>query len=169
VAIPSSSGAFHMTAVVTSLPLCKHTGGGGTTPAFSGRLVYLQFLWGSAPLPLSGAWGALPSLLHVFLFIYFSSCLFITQFGFFSFFFLLGWGSVCPGGYADLAQGCLWEYHVPLSSPGGLRLPKQSGHWHLVAAWEPFWFLHLMWSGDAMHGLGVWRSQSFASSQWFFL
>jgi hypothetical protein len=33
--------------------------------------------------------------------------------GFFSFF--PGWGSVCPGGYADLAQGCLWEYHVPLA------------------------------------------------------
>jgi hypothetical protein len=39
---------------------------------------------------------------------------------FFSFF--PGWGSVCPGGYADLAQGCLWEYRVPLSSPGGLLL-----------------------------------------------
>jgi hypothetical protein len=24
--------------------------------------------------------------------------------------FFPGWKSVCPGGYADLAQGCLWEY-----------------------------------------------------------
>jgi hypothetical protein len=30
--------------------------------------------------------------------------LLITQFLFFPW-----WGSVCPGGYADLAQGCLWE------------------------------------------------------------
>jgi hypothetical protein len=41
----------------------------------------------------------------------------IIQF-FFSFF--PGWWLVCPGGYADLAQGCLWEYHMPLSSPCGL-------------------------------------------------
>jgi hypothetical protein len=41
-------------------------------------------------------------------------------------------------------------------------------NWRLVA-WELSWFLHLTWSGDAMHGLGVWRSQSFASSGWFFL
>jgi hypothetical protein len=71
-------------------------------------------------------------------------------------------------GYADLAQDCLWEYHVLLSSPRGLCLPKWSGHWHL-AAWYPSWFFHLTWNGNATHGLGVWRSQHFASSQWFFL
>jgi hypothetical protein len=38
-----------------------------------------------------------------------------------------------------------------------------------VAAWEPSWFLYLTWSGDAMPGMGMWRSQSFASSWWFFL
>jgi hypothetical protein len=38
-----------------------------------------------------------------------------------------------------------------------------------LAAWEPSWFLHLTWSGDAMLRLGVWRSQSFASFWWFFL
>jgi hypothetical protein len=87
-------------------------------------------------------------------------------------FFLLffpGWGSVCPEGYADLAQGCLWEYCVPLSSPCGLCLPKWSGCWSLVVAWGPSWFLRLMWSGDAVRRLEVWRSQSFASSRWFFL
>jgi hypothetical protein len=57
---------------------------------------------------------------------------------------------------------------MALSSPGGMCLPKWSGSWHLVAR-EPSWFLCLMWSGDAMHGLGVWRGQSFASSWWFFL
>jgi hypothetical protein len=52
--------------------------------------------------------------------------LFIIQFGFFP-----GWGSVCPGGYADLAQGCLWEYCMPLSSLGGLLLPSRldTGVW----------------------------------------
>jgi hypothetical protein len=40
--------------------------------------------------------------------------------------------------------------------------------WHL-ALWEHSWFLCLMWSGDAMRGLGVWRSQSFASSLWCFI
>jgi hypothetical protein len=38
------------------------------------------------------------------------------------------WGSVCLGGYADMAQGYLWEYHVPLSSPCLPHLPKPSGH-----------------------------------------
>jgi hypothetical protein len=58
-------------------------------------------------------------------FYYFFSCLFIIQVFFFSFF--SGWGSVCPGGYADLAQGCLWEYCILLSSPGGLLLPSRLG------------------------------------------
>jgi hypothetical protein len=99
---------------------------------------------------------------------FFATCLFCCCI-LFSFSFFPGWGSVCLGGYADLAQGCVWEYRMPPSSPCGLRLPKQSGSCHLEAAWEPSWFLHLMWSEDAMHRLGVWRSQSFASSWWFFL
>jgi hypothetical protein len=113
--------------------------------------------WGIAPYPLFSAQGALPSLLHVFFVVVYSV-----------FFLFFPWvGLVCPGGYADLAQGCLWEYHMPLSSPCGLHLPKQSGSWHLVV-WEPSWFLRLIWSEDAMGGLGLWRSQSFASSWWFF-
>jgi hypothetical protein len=60
----------------------------------------------------------------------------------FSFSFFSGWGLVCPGGYADLAQGCLWEYCVPLSSPCGLHLPKWSGLWRLAAR-KPSWFLGL--------------------------
>jgi hypothetical protein len=93
-------------------------------------------------------------------FVYYSAFIFSSCFP--------GWGSVCPGGCADLAQGCLWEYRVPLSSPCGLRLSQQSGSWHLVVQ-EPSWCLHLMWSGYAMHGLGVWMSQSLASSQCLFL
>jgi hypothetical protein len=39
-------------ATVTSLPFCKHTGGGGATPTFSDWLVYLQITW-EVPLPSS--------------------------------------------------------------------------------------------------------------------
>jgi hypothetical protein len=113
-----------------------------------------------SPSPLFGAQGAPPSLLCVFIVViaHYSVSLFFS-----------GWGSVCPGSYADLAQGCLWEYHVPLSSPCGLRLPKLPGCRHLAAAPGLSWFLHLTWCGNALHRLEVWRGQSFASSQWFFL
>jgi hypothetical protein len=86
--------------------------------AFSGWLVYLQFREGF-PLPLFSAQGALPSFLRVFfvVIVYYS--------GFFSFF--PEWGLVCPGGYADLAQGCLWEYCVPLSSPVVCFFPSDLG------------------------------------------
>jgi hypothetical protein len=151
-----------VTATVTSFPLSKHTGGGEATPAFSGWHVYV----GSGPSPLSCGVFLPPPLLQAFLLMVAERVLpllpclagvFICSsmgdcpsplFGaqayysvFFSFF--PGWGSVCPGGYADLAQGCLWEYHVLLSSPCGLRPPKLSRRWHL-AAQEPSWFLHLM-------------------------
>jgi hypothetical protein len=39
----------------------------------------------------------------------------------------------------------------------------------LATVQEPSWFLHLMWSGEAMCRLEVWRCQSFACSWWFFL
>jgi hypothetical protein len=41
---PFSGGACHTLAAVGCLPLSKHTGRGGTTPAFSSQLVYLQFM-----------------------------------------------------------------------------------------------------------------------------
>jgi hypothetical protein len=117
-------------------------------------------LWGISPPPSSALSVPCPLCYVSFLFL-----LFIIPF---FFLFTLGGRLVCPGGYADLAQGCLWEYHLLLSSPCGLHLPKQSGRWCLVAP-EPSWFLCLTWSGDAMHRLELWRSQSFASSWWFFL
>jgi hypothetical protein len=120
------------TVTVTSFSLSKHTGGGDTAPAFSSRLVVRD-----CPSPPFGAQGAPPSLLRVF----FVVVVYYSVWFFFSFF--PGWGSVYPGGYADLAQGCLWEYHVPLSSPSGLRLPKWPGSWRLAAR-EPSWFLCLM-------------------------
>jgi hypothetical protein len=85
---------------------------GAAAPAFSGQLVYLQFREG-LPLPPSVLRAPRP-LCYVSFVVVYSVC-------FLSLFFP-GWGSVCLGGYADLAQGCLWEYRVPLSSPGGLRL-----------------------------------------------
>jgi hypothetical protein len=72
---------------------------------------------GRIPLPRSSELRAPHPLCNVSLLF----LLLITQFLFFP-----GWRSVCPGGYADLAQGCLWEYHVPLSSPCP-HLPKPSG------------------------------------------
>jgi hypothetical protein len=124
-------------------------------------LVYLRFCEGF-PLPPFMALR----VHHPLCYLSFLLLLFIIQL--FFLFFFPGWGSVCPGGYGDVAQRCLWEYHVPLSSPFGLHLSKLSVSWCLVA-WEPSWFLRLTSSGYAMPGLVVWRSQSFASSWWFFL
>jgi hypothetical protein len=159
-------------ATATSFPLSKHTGGGDTAPTLSGRRGYLQFTWevGLPPSPveffshchfykLSCSWllgmcrcssllqpgcegfplpplqcSGCPTLYSTFFCCY---CLL------FSFSFCPGWGSVFPGGYADLAQGCLWKYCVQVSSPCGPHIPKPSGRWHLVVAREPSWFLHL--------------------------
>jgi hypothetical protein len=112
-------------------------------------------LWGISPLPLFRAQGAPPSLL----------CVFFVVIAYYSVsFFWPGRGSFCPGGYADLAQDCLWEYHIPPSSPYGPHLPKLSG-----GSLGALLVSHLTWSGDAMRRLEVWRIQSFASSGWFFL
>jgi hypothetical protein len=79
---------------------------------------FLFTVLGRIPLPPSSALSAPHPLCYVSLLF----LLIITQFLFFP------WvGSVCPGGYAVLAQGCLWEYRVPLSSPCGPRLSKPSG------------------------------------------
>jgi hypothetical protein len=66
------------------------------------RLVYLQFCE-EFPSPLFSVQGAPPSLLPVFIVViaYYSVSLFFPW-----------WESVCPGGYADLAQGCLGVPHT---------------------------------------------------------
>jgi hypothetical protein len=79
--------------------------------------VYLQFQEGFPSLPLQSL--GCPTLFAMSL--YCSYCLLL------SFSFFPGWRSVCPGGYADLAQGFLWKYHILLSSPCPC-LPKTSGH-----------------------------------------
>jgi hypothetical protein len=69
-------------------------------PLRPGPACYLQFREGfpSPPLQHSGC----PTL--------FATCLYCSYCLLLNFSFLPGWGSVCPGGYADLAQGCLWKY-----------------------------------------------------------
>jgi hypothetical protein len=94
-------------------------------------LVYLQLQKGF-PSPTLRSSGC-PTL--------FATCLYCCYCLLLNFSFFPSWGAVCPGGYADLAQGCLWKYHVLLSSPCPC-LPKPAGHRHLVA-WRPSWFLHL--------------------------
>jgi hypothetical protein len=104
-----------------------------TAPTLSGQgqLVYLQFQEGFSSPPL---WHSRHPTL-------FAMCLYCCYCLLLSFSFFPRWGSVCPGGYADLAQGCLWKYHIPLSSPCP-HLPKPSRHRHLVPQ-GPSWFLHL--------------------------
>jgi hypothetical protein len=107
---------------------------------------------GRSPLPTLWCSG------HPTLFV---MCLYCSYCLLLSFSFSPGWGLVCPGGYADLAQGCLWKYHVPLSSPCGPHLPMPSGHGRLAAARGPSWFLHSAWSEDALRRLEVWRGSKF--------
>jgi hypothetical protein len=130
-AFPPLLWSFPPTTTFTSFP-ARGCWACAAAPACSGRLVYIQFC-GRFPSPPIGHSGH-PPLYYGFFFL-----LLIIQFLFFP------WvGVSLSGGYADLAQGCLWVYHMPLSSPCGLHLPKRFGHRRLAAAWEPSWFLHLM-------------------------
>jgi hypothetical protein len=64
-------------------------------------LVYLQSLEG---FPSPSLWRSVRPTL-------FPKCLYCSYCLLLSFSFFPRWGLVCPGGYAALAQGCLWEYH----------------------------------------------------------
>jgi hypothetical protein len=86
--------SFPPTATFTSFPapgcwLCT------ATPTFSSWLVVRDF-----PSPLLQRSGHPPTSLL---------CAFFVAIAYYSVFFPLfpGWGSLCPGVYADLAQGCL--------------------------------------------------------------
>jgi hypothetical protein len=144
------------------------TGKGDTAPVLSGLRVYLQLTWevglpSSHKLPAPGCWARAPTPTRASparpacLFTVpgripfpqslvlsaptlFPTCLYCCYFLLVSFFFPW-WRSVCPGGYAALAQACLWEYHGTAKFTC-LRLPKPSGHGRL-AAWGPSWFLCL--------------------------
>jgi hypothetical protein len=128
---PHSGGTFHRIATVTSFTLSKVAGQVQLLlPSLQACL--LTFHLKNCPSPT--LWGSRrKDLCATCLFLF--SCLFIVVC--FFLFFTPGWGSVCLGSYADLGQVCLWEYHMLLSSPGGLCLPNQSGSWHLAARTPP--------------------------------
>jgi hypothetical protein len=134
--------------------------GRAATPAFSGQLVYLQFCEGFPLLPSLAL--RVPRPLCFVSFFFCCCCLF-------RFFSLFSQG----GGQSVQGATLMWPRVVCGSTMCRLAhlvvcFSRASRSWHLVVQ-EPSWFLHLPWSGDAMHRLRVWRSQSFASSQWFFL
>jgi hypothetical protein len=119
-AFPLSCGVFLPSPLLQAFPLLV----AGRVPLFLPSLASL-FICSSmrdCPSPLLRCSGR-PSLLATCLFFFFCQLLVYYSVCFFS----LGGGSVCPGGYADLAHVCLWEYCVPLSSPGGLLLPSRLG------------------------------------------
>jgi hypothetical protein len=153
---PLSSGAF-LTQPLLQAFLLQGCWACADAPAFSGWLVYLQFREG-LPLPPSLALRAPRPLCYVSFVVVCSVC--------FSLFSLGGGQSVqgamliWPRVICGSTMCCLAHLVICISQAGR--------SWHL-AAWEPSWFLCLIWSGDAMHGLGVWRSWGFASSWRFFL
>jgi hypothetical protein len=120
--LPLLLWSFLPTTTFTSFPT-PGCWSGAVTPTFSSWLVYLQFCEGLPFTPPSALRAPRHLCYMSFLLLLFIE-VFFTSFP--------GWGSVCLGVYADLAQGCLWEYHRPFSSPCGLHLPKQSGRWRLV-------------------------------------
>jgi hypothetical protein len=129
-----SPGSFPPSATLTSFPApdCWACAAAPTLSSQAQLFIYSSVKDSPPPLQHSGC----PTL--------FATCLYCCYCLLLSFSFFPGWGSVCPGGYVDLAQGCLWEYHVSLSSPCGPHLPKPSGCGHLVAARELSWFLYSM-------------------------
>jgi hypothetical protein len=98
--LPPPGGASHTSATVTSFPLSKVD---GQVPPFLPfpTSLFIYSLSGECPSPTLQSSGC-PALFATCLF-FSAACLLFNLF--FSFF--PGWGSVCPGGYADLAQGCL--------------------------------------------------------------
>jgi hypothetical protein len=150
------SGAFHTAATVTSFPSSNVAGWGPPLlPSLASLFIYS--LCEGVPLPFSLELRAPHPLCYMSFF--FQLLVYYSIF----FPFFPGQGSVCPGGYTDLSQGVpRATYLVNWWSP------KQGRSWCLVA-WEPSWFICLMWWGAAVHRLGVWRCWSFASSWWFFL
>jgi hypothetical protein len=154
---PLSCGVFLSPPLLQAFPLL--VAGRGATSAFSSLACVFTVLWG-IPLPTSSALSAPHLCAHVFfvLIAYYSVSLFFP-----------GWGSVCPGGYADLAQGCLWEYHVPLHLPCGLHLPKLSVCWCLAVARGALLVSLFNMKWRCLHRPEVWRGQSFACPQWFCL
>jgi hypothetical protein len=186
-------------ASATSFPLSKHTRGGDTAPAFSGLHVYLQFtwevglphlLWSFLPtatftsFPASDCWAcaAAPAFFswlvvrdfpspqlrrsgHPALF---APCLICSYCLLFRFFFFPWMG-------VGLSRGLCWSgpglsVGVPRAAYLTLWSESSQAVWALLSGSpSALLVLRLTWSGDAICRLEVWRSQSFASSRWFFL
>jgi hypothetical protein len=94
--------SFPLSATLTSFPApgCWERARLPPEPLRPGRLVYLQSQEG---FPSPNLWRSVyPTL--------FPTCLYCSYCLLLSFSFLPGWRSVCLGGYAALAQACLWEY-----------------------------------------------------------
>jgi hypothetical protein len=113
------SQAFPLLVAGCALPL-------PTEPLWTIGLVYLQFREGFPSPNLRRS--VRPTL--------FPACLYCSYCLLLSFSFFPGWRLVCPGGYAVLAQACLWENRLPGSSPGP-RLPKLSGRQRVAARGPP--------------------------------
>jgi hypothetical protein len=150
---PLSSGAFLTLLLLQAFPLLVAEWGPPLLPSLTGLFIYSSVRdLPSPPLQHSGH----PALFATCLFL----LLFIIQFVFFSFF--PGWGRSVQGAML------IWSRVVCGSTMCHLAhlvvCFSWAGRSWCLAVWEPSWFLHLPWSGDAMHGLGVWRSWSFASS-----
>jgi hypothetical protein len=100
---PPLLSSFPPTATLTSFP----------APGF----------WACAPAPTEAPLASLaclftvpgripfPHLWHSVCPTLFPTCLYCSYCFLLSFSFFPGWRSVCQGGYAALAQGCLWEHH----------------------------------------------------------
>jgi hypothetical protein len=152
---PVSGGACQTLATVGCLPLSKHTGGGGATPAFSGWQCPSPLISGGAfPMTVTvvsfphsklAGWGVplLPSSAGLFVYSSVGECpsptlqssghpaLFATCLFFFSCLFII---QFFPLGGGQSVQGamliCPREYHVPLIySPGGLPSRVGAGVW----------------------------------------
>jgi hypothetical protein len=92
-------------------------------PLWPTRLVYLQSREGFPS----------PNLQHSVHPTLFPVCLYCSYCILLSFSFFPGWRSVCPGVYAALAQGCLWEYRgtakLTLSASSQPVWVRVAGRW----------------------------------------
>jgi hypothetical protein len=104
---------------------------------------------------LFGVQGTLPSLLHVFIVLiaYYSVSLF-------------------PLGGGRSVQGAMLIWPRDVCGSTANRLDHLVGIFPSCLGMGSLWpggpsrFLRLMWSGDCLHRLEVWRGQNFASSRW---
>jgi hypothetical protein len=122
-----------------------------------GQLVYLQSCEG---FPSPNLWRSVcPTLFPACLYCFY--CLLLS----FSFFpqveVGLSRGLCCSGPGLSVGVPCTPKLTWSMSSQA-IWAPMTGGP-------GPSWFLHLMWSGDSLHWLEVWRGQSYASSQWLCL